>query len=88
MSLTGPIKWSGEEPRRSFGGLLTLPEIKAAIKEKFPEAPDDEILLRVKMEEVFQEKHLKAYLAGKKTFTLGFDKKGKPMQFDVEENWE
>jgi len=88
MSLTGPIKWSGKEPTRKFGGLLTSPEIEKAVKEKYPDAPDDEILLRIKMEEVYQREHLKAYLAGKKTFTLGYDNKNKPMEWDVESIWE
>ena len=82
------IEFSNKEIRRSFGGLITKEDIKKAVKEKYPEAPEDELLLREKMETVFQEKHLKAYLAGKSTFTMGFNKKGKPMIWDVEEIWE
>ena len=84
----GEVKFSGKQPRRSFGGILMYDELKAALKEKFPDAPEDEMAMRLKLERNFQNKHLRAYLRGARQFTFGVDMKNQPMYFNVEENWE
>ena len=68
---------------RRFGGLLTLEEIKEAIKEKYPKASELEMFIRTKLESRFQNKHLRAYLRGQKRFSYGFDAQGRPTYFNV-----
>jgi len=92
------VKFSGKQPRRSFGGIRLLEEIKTALKDKFPkfqtpeekwdEATRDEWAMRLKLERNFQKKHLQAYLRGARKFSFGVDNQNKPMYFNVEENWE
>lgn len=40
-----------------------------------------------KEEQRFEQKHLKAYLRGDKTFKYGFDKNGDPIFYKVKEIW-
>ena len=77
------IRWSGQVPTRKFGGMITTSEIKETLKKEYPDIPKDEMLVRVKLEIAYQKEHLKAYLAGKKKFVFGLDKRNKPKYFDV-----
>ena len=87
-ALSQEVKWSGKQPRRSFGGILMYSELKEMLKEKYPEADEDEMHVRLKLERNFQNAHLRAYLKGAQKFVFGRDFKNKPLYFDVEEIWE
>lgn len=76
---------SGKQSSRKFGGLLTKKEVEEEIRKLYPDAPKGEIKLRVKLELLFQKKHLEAYLRGDNTFDFGKDKRGKTMRFEVED---
>ena len=77
--------WMKAKSTRAFGGLLTLNDIKETLKEKFPNIPEKEMELRVRLESLFQKKHLKAYLRGQDRFQYGHDNAGRPLFFEVED---
>ena len=84
----GEVKFSGKKPRRSFEGILMYEDLKATIKEQYPNATHREMAMRLKLERNFQKKHLQAYLRGQRRFAFGVDMQNRPMYFNVEENWE
>jgi hypothetical protein len=72
-----------QKTNRKFGGLVGKEEITRVLKEKYPEISEKEMAMRIELEIKFQQKHLRAYLAGKKQFVFGRDGKGRKLYFDV-----
>ena len=70
---------------RKFGGILDKKEIERTLKERFPDIDKGEMDLRVKLEVAFQDRHLKAYLAGRDRFRFGVDQAKRPIYFEVED---